>query len=275
MQVDIKKIYSIHMSTSNLTLSVVVPVYNEARQLKEVMETLFKSPCPLRREWIWIDDFSTDGSREILQEMQPKYGYRLILQEKNCGKGAAVILGIKEATGDLVMIQDADFEYTPYDVPKLLEPLIKGDADVVYGSRFKKNSYQVRRTYHYLVNRFLTLMSNLLSGLYLTDMETCYKIFKADLIKPMVLQSNRFGFEVEVTAYVAKTEARLFELPIRYYPRTRLQGKKINWKDGVAALWHLVRFNWMIDFDQAFKDLPSRYTMKTPSEGFYNETEFH
>jgi glycosyltransferase involved in cell wall biosynthesis len=275
MQVDIKKIYSVIMINPKQTLSVVVPVYNEVRHLREVIEILMKAPCAIEREWIFIDDCSTDGTREILKEIQSQYGFRLILQDKNQGKGAAVIRGIKEATGDFVMIQDADFEYTPYDVPKLLEPLISGEADVVYGSRFKKNSYQVRRTYHYLINRLLTLLSNLLSGLYLTDMETCYKIFNADLIKAMNLQSQRFGIEVEMTAYVAKTEARLYELPIRYYPRTKLQGKKINWKDGIAALWHLIRFNWLFDVRQAFNNLPQQYTQKTPNKGYFRETEFY
>jgi glycosyltransferase involved in cell wall biosynthesis len=263
------------MTNSNLTLSVVIPVYNEARHLREVIDVLMKSPCPIQREWIFIDDFSKDGSRDILTELQPKYGYRLILQEQNQGKGAAVIRGIKEATGNFVMIQDADFEYTPYDIPKLLHPIINGECDVVYGSRFKKNTVQVRRTYHYMVNRFLTLMSNFMSGLYLTDMETCYKIFNRDLLQAMNLQSKRFGIEVELTAYVAKTQARLYELPIRYYPRTVLQGKKINWKDGVAALWHLVRFNFMIDIHQAFTNLPQRYTERRPNEGYFKETEFN
>ena len=263
------------MTNSNLTLSVVIPVYNEARHLREVMDVLMKAPCPIPREWIIVDDFSKDGSREILKELQPKYGYRLILQEFNQGKGAAVIRGIKEATGDFVVIQDADFEYTPYDIPKLVAPMIAGDADVVYGSRFKKNTFQTRRTYHYLINRFLTLLSNLMSGLYLTDMETCYKIFRRDLVQAMQLQSQRFGIEVELTAYVAKTEARLYELPIRYYPRTVLQGKKINWKDGVAALWHLVRFNWLIDRNQAFKNIPERYLVKRPNEGFFKESEIN
>ncbi len=256
-------------------LSIVVPVYNEARHLREVLDVLMNSPCPLEREWLLVDDFSNDGSRDILTELQARYGFKLFLQEKNQGKGAAVIRGIKEASGQLIMIQDADFEYTPYDVPKLLQPLIRGEADVVFGSRFKKDSTQVRRTYHYLINRFLTLLSNLMSGLYLTDMETCYKIFNADLLKAMALQSQRFGIEVEMTAYVAKTQARLRELPIRYFPRTRLQGKKINWKDGVAALWHLVRFNFLIDLQQAFTEIPDRYTRKSPSTGFFNETEFY
>lgn len=255
-----------------MKLSLVVPVYNEAKQLKNVIELLMKSPCQIEREWIFVDDCSNDGSRDILKELQPIHNFRLILQEKNGGKGAAVIRGIHEATGDFILIQDADFEYTPYDIPRLLEPMIKDAADVVYGSRFKKNTAQVHRTYHYFVNRFLTMMSNLLSGLYLTDMETCYKVFKADLLKSMNLTSRRFGIEVELTAYVAKTEARIFELPVRYFPRTRLQGKKINWKDGVAALKHLVYFNKFVSKEKAFNDLPERYKHKVPNAEYYSST---
>lgn len=244
--------------TQPLKLSCVVPVYNEARQLTDVIHALMKSPCPIAREWIFVDDSSTDGSLEILKALSNRYSYSVLEQKPNQGKGAAVIRGIQEATGDLIMIQDADFEYDPKDVPILLEPILENRADVVYGSRFK-NSYQVRRTYHYFVNRLLTILSNLLSGIYLTDMETCYKVFRADLLKAMNLKSRRFGIEVEFTAYVAKTRARIFEIPISYYPRTRLQGKKINWKDGVAALIHLIRFNGGTSTEKAFKSLPAKY----------------
>lgn len=244
-------------------LTLVVPVYNEAPQLASVIEALFASPCPLDREWIFVDDKSTDGSLEILRSLKPRYGFKLLEQEPNQGKGAAVRRGIAEATGDFVIIQDADFEYDPADVPKLIEPLVQNRADVVYGSRFK-SSHQVRRTYHYFVNRLLTFLSNLMSGIYLTDMETCYKAFRRDLLQSMQLTSTRFGIEVEFTAFVAKSRARIYELPINYYPRTRLQGKKINWKDGVAALGHLVRFNWLTSIEDAFDltRLPERYFPK-------------
>ena len=240
-------------------LSVIVPIYNEQDILRDVLLRLFCAPCPIEREWIIVDDASTDGSRGVLEELARTHPLRLVTQPVNRGKGASVIRGLREVTGDFVMIHDADFEYDPRDIPSLLQPLLDGAADVVYGSRFKHEVRQVHRTYHYFVNRVLTLLSNLCSGIYLTDMETCYKIFRSDLIRAMNLSSQRFGVEVELTAYLAKTRARVFELPIHYYPRTRLQGKKIDWRDGLAALLHLVRFNFLTSADGAFRDLPGRY----------------
>jgi len=240
-------------------LSIVVPVFNEEPHLAEVIRLLMETKYPCEREWIFVDDGSSDKSLEVLRALAPQYGFRVIAQESNQGKGAAVIRGIRESTGDLIMIQDADFEYDPNDVPALLEPLLENKADVVYGSRFKKTVNQVHRTYHYFVNRFLTTVSNLLSGIYLTDMETCYKVFRADLLKAMNLTSRRFGIEIELTAYVAKTRVRIFELPISYFPRPKLYGKKINWKDGIAALFHLVRFNSMTSREKAFTSLPEKY----------------
>jgi glycosyltransferase involved in cell wall biosynthesis len=234
-------------------LSLIVPVYNEEPNLREVVKMFMKSPCPIDREWIFIDDCSKDKSFEILKDLQKEYEIQLIRLEKNEGKGAAIQNGISLAKGDYILIQDADFEYDPNDIPMLLEPLLSGKADVVFGSRFKKSAFQVHRTYHYFVNRFLTILSNFFSGIYLTDMETCYKIFRAELLQSMNLKSKRFGFEVEVTAYLAKTRARIYELPISYFPRTRLQGKKINWKDGVAALFHLIYFNFVVSKGKAFK----------------------
>ncbi len=243
-----------------MKLSLIVPVYNEAHHLEKVIPFLYSIKLPLESEWIFIDDKSTDRSLEILKKLSTQYQFKVIAQESNQGKGAAVIRGIQAASGELIMIQDADFEYHPKDIPALIQPIIDNEADVVFGSRFKKNSTQVHRTYHYFVNRFLTLLSNLFSGLYLTDMETCYKVFRAEIVQSMNLQSKRFGIEVELTAYVGKIKARVFELPIHYFPRTRLQGKKINWKDGVAALRHLLHFNFFVSPQKAFKaSLPDRY----------------
>ncbi len=247
------------MISNESILSVIVPVYNEEWQLAAAVDCFMRSPCPMRREWIFVDDCSTDNSREILRGLQEKHDFKLIEQSHNQGKGAAVIRGIREAGGDLIMIQDADFEYDPDDIPSLLRPFSENRADVVFGSRFKKSAYQVHRTYHYFTNRFLTILSNFFSGIYLTDMETCYKIFRADLLKAMKLKSKHFEIEVELTAYVAKTSARILEPPIHYYPRTRLQGKKITWRDGVAALYHLFRFNFLTSFEEAFNGLPEKY----------------
>jgi len=240
-------------------LSIIVPVYNEEANLEALVEAFLKAPCPIEREWIFVDDKSSDESLARLQSLAALHDFRVLEQPANQGKGAAVIRGIRESTGDFIAIQDADFEYDPGEIPSLIEPLRQGRADVVFGSRFKHSSPQVHRTYHYFINRFLTVLSNLLSGIYLTDMETCYKAFRADLLKAMRLRSRRFGIEVEMTAYAAKTKARIFEIPISYYPRTRLEGKKINWADGLAAVWHLVRFNCLIPFDSCFANLPARY----------------
>jgi glycosyltransferase involved in cell wall biosynthesis len=240
-------------------LSVVVPVHNEEPMLKEVVENLLASRCPIDREWIFVDDGSTDGSLALLKTLQAQHGFHLIEQKPAQGKGAAITRGFQDAQGDVIIIQDADFEYDPNDIPFVIQPILDNKADVVYGSRFKKNAPQVRRTYHYFANSLLTLLSNLFSGIYFTDMETCYKAFRADLLKAMRLKSRRFGIEVEMTAYVAKTTARIYEVPISYFPRTHLEGKKINWKDGVAALIHLVRFNFFMPLSKAFHSLPPKY----------------
>jgi len=245
-------------------LSLIVPIYNEAKQLESVVKSLMTFPCPIEREWIFVDDCSKDNSREILKKLSTQYNFKFLEQSYNQGKGAAVIRGIKEATGDFIIIQDADFEYDPKEIPSLLEPILEDKADVVFGSRFKKTAPQVHRTYHYFVNRLLTLLSNMFSGVYLSDMETCYKLYRSDLIKAMNLRSNRFGIEIELVAYTAKVRSRIYELPISYFPRTRLQGKKIGWRDGVAALFHLVRFNFLVSKEKAFSKVPERYSDSSP-----------
>lgn len=249
-------------AASGPMLSIVVPVFNEAGHLEDVIKHMMQSPCPIRREWIFVDDGSSDASRGILREMQKRHGFQLIEQPRNRGKGSAVIIGIREAHGDFIMIQDADFEYDPFDVPELLEPLLQGRADVVFGNRFNHSVHQVHRTWHYFWNRLLTLLSNACSGICLADMGTCYKIFRTDLLKAMNLKSRRYGIEVELTAYIAKTAARIYELPVHYYPRAGLQEKTIDWKDGVCALFHLMRFNFLTSSEDAFLRLPEFY--RTP-----------
>jgi glycosyltransferase involved in cell wall biosynthesis len=240
-------------------LSVVVPVFNEAPDVLDVLNGLLAVPCPIEREVVVVDDGSTDGTSGLLDEFAAGGEVRLIRRSRRGGKSMAVADGVAAATGDYLIVQDADHEYDPRDIPRLLEPLLAGEADVVYGSRFRREGTRVHRTFHFLVNRLLTDLSNALSGIYLTDMETCYKLFRADLVKSMRLRAHGFGFEVEATAYLAKTGARIFELPISYYPRTRSAGKKIAWTDGVAALWHLIRFNLLVDREGAFESLPGRY----------------
>jgi len=254
-------------------LSIIIPVYNERAHLAEFVDFIYRSDCPIDREFIFIDDLSSDGSREMLRELQLVRNFTLIEQETHQGKGAAVRRGIQIAHGDYILIQDADFELDPNDVPLLLEPLLEGRADCVYGSRFKKTNQQVHRTLRYFVNRSLTFVSNLFSGIYLTDVAVCYKITKADLLKSMNLRTSRFGFDVEFTAYIAKTAARIFELPIRYYPRTKYEGKKIGWTDGMAAFCHILRFNFLVPLDKAFNNLPSKYLrspLRNPSNASHN-----
>jgi glycosyltransferase involved in cell wall biosynthesis len=222
---------------------------------------------PYEKELVIVDDCSADGSAEILAGFRFRSPVVLIRHPQNRGKGAALRTGIERATGDVIGIQDADFEYCVEDIPALIEPLFTGRADVVFGSRFKKSGAQVHRTFHYLINRILTLMSNLLSGLYLTDMETCYKFFHRDIIKNIALESARFGFEPEVTAKLARLKVRMLELPINYFPRNYLQGKKITWRDGIAALRHIVHYNCIAKPSQYFKPtLPARYR---PSESHW------
>lgn len=240
-------------------VSLIIPIYNEADHLQRFLEIIDALELPVEKELVIVDDCSRDGSRDIIRNFSFRSDVQVIEQPFNQGKGAALRKGIQAATGNIIGIQDADFEYDSADVVTLVKPILENKADVVYGSRFKSGT-QVHRTFHYLINRILTLLSNVLSGLYVSDMETCYKFFRSDIIKNVKLCSNRFGFEPEVTAKIARLKIRVMEFPISYFPRNYIEGKKITWKDGIAALKHIVHFNLFTSSKEIFSDdLPKHY----------------
>ncbi|PYT77077.1 MAG: glycosyl transferase family 2 [Acidobacteria bacterium] len=244
---------------SDPIVSIVIPVYNERGTIEEILRRVLDTQ--VRKEVIVVDDCSTDGTRQVLENMAARQAnkeksvqaqdggepvelkdLRFFFQTPNQGKGAALRRGFAEASGDIVLVQDADLEYDPRDYPVLLEPIIDGRADVVYGSRFLGGPQRVHYFWHYVANRWLTLLSDISTNLKLTDMETCYKVFRREVLKGITIKSNRFGFEPEITAKIAKHNWRVYEVPISYAGRTYEEGKKITWRDGFQALWCIIRF---------------------------------
>lgn len=230
-----------------MKLSIVIPVYNETNTIREIVRRVETVALPVDKELVLVDDCSLDGSREILKELQARHpDWKICFHDINLGKGAALRTGFAAATGDLIVIQDADLEYDPTDIVALLGPVLNGHADVVFGSRFLGGGpHRVVYYWHYLGNRLLTTLSNMMTDMNLTDMEVCYKLFRREVIKPIVLRENRFGFEVEITAKVARGRWRVYEVPVAYYGRSYGEGKKITWRDGVRALWCILKYRFV------------------------------
>lgn len=226
-----------------MKLSVVIPCYNEASTIEKIIDAVLRAPYP-DKEIIIVDDSSTDGTRQILKSRSESRVSRIIYQSFNQGKGAALREGIRAATGDIIIIQDADLEYDPSEYPKMIQPIIDNKADVVFGSRFMGGEpHRVVYFWHRVGNGLITLISNMFTNLTLTDIETCYKAFRREIIQAITIEENRFGFEPEITAKIAKTKCRIYEVGISYYGRTYEEGKKINWKDGLWALYCIIKYN--------------------------------
>jgi glycosyltransferase involved in cell wall biosynthesis len=225
-----------------MKLSVVIPVYNEKKTILEVLQRV--RAVNISKEIIAVDDFSTDGTRELLQALPPSDDLKIVFQPRNMGKGAALRAGFGAVSGDIVIIQDADLEYDPAEYPVLIQPILDNKADVVFGSRFLGGPHRVLLFWHSVGNRVLTNMSNMLTDLNLTDMETCYKAFRAELLNKITLRENRFGFEPEFTAKVSKAHCRIYEVPISYSGRDYTEGKKIGWKDGIAAIYFIFKYRF-------------------------------
>ena len=233
------------MSAQFHTISILIPVFNEVRTIDEIIRRVRAADTgALAKEIVIVDDASTDGTDKTLSRFSGDTDIKLYAHPVNRGKGAAIRTCIQHATGDILLIQDADLEYDPTDYPKLIKPIVDGRADVVYGSRFAGGTHRVLLFWHYMANRFLTLLSNLLCNLNLTDMETCYKIFRRECVQDLKLTAERFGIEPELTAKLARRRYRFYETDISYAGRDYSEGKKIGWKDGIAALWFIVRYRF-------------------------------
>ncbi len=226
-----------------MKLSVIIPVYNEISTIAEIVDRVKAAPVD-DKEIILIDDCSTDGTRELIKEKLEDRVARVIYQPRNFGKGYALKTGFQAATGDIVLVQDADLEYDPNEYSALIEPIVQNKADVVYGSRFQGGGpHRVVYFWHYVGNKLLTLLSNMFTNINLTDMETCYKAFRRDVIQSLDIKEHRFGFEPEITAKIARKRVRIYEVGISYYGRTYEEGKKIGWKDGLRAVWCILKYN--------------------------------
>jgi glycosyltransferase involved in cell wall biosynthesis len=227
---------------TDVQVSIIIPCYNEEKFLPEIIDRVRRAPLK-NKHIILVDDCSRDGTTELIRNDIASRVDKVVYHPKNMGKGAAIRSGVAHVTGDIVIIQDADLEYDPEEYPKLIAPIVEGKADVVYGSRFSgEGPHRVHLFWHYVGNRMLTLLSNIFTNLNLSDMETCYKIFKTDVIKKITIEQNRFGVEPELTAKIAKMGCRIYEVGISYYGRSYDEGKKINWRDGFKAIYCIVRY---------------------------------
>jgi glycosyltransferase involved in cell wall biosynthesis len=228
-----------------MKLSIVMPVYNERATILEIIRKVMAAHTACSsRELIIVDDASTDGTKELLKTFLGRADVRVVFHDRNCGKGAAIRTGLEHAGGDLILIQDADLEYDPKDYERLLDPILQDKADVVYGNRFHGEAHRVLYFWHAMGNRILTFISNMITNVNLNDMEVGYKAFRSDVLRKIRLRSDRFGFEPEVTVKMAKLGCRMYEVPISYYGRTYEEGKKITWRDGVEAIWCLLRYKF-------------------------------